>query len=194
MLPLTTRAAFACTEVQVRAPTGELVVGNTVEAGVNARGLDHHDLVVTPTPRGKRLGGHGGPGSGCMSYTSKYGFLQSTSSYYLKGGMNEAGLGINHHALELAVFQEPDPTGATPSLCKPDISSWALGLHANVAEVVAGLRSVRFVGERGDQWGLHYATGASVVIEFVKGVLTAHNNSVGLNNTGIGLLTNEYYA
>lgn len=97
--------------------------------------------------------------------------------------MSEVGLSINEHTLDLAVFQTPDPS--MPTLCKDDLQSWILGMHSTVAEVIAGLQSVRVVGSRGNQYGVQDTTGASIVIEFVKGELRIHNNSVGSDNTGV---------
>jgi choloylglycine hydrolase len=99
------------------------------------------------------------------------------------------GLGINGHALDLAVFQTADPS--MPTLCKEDFSSWCLGLHATVAEVATKLAKVRLVGGKGGQWGLHDSTGASIVVEYVKGELRVHNNTVGAKNEGIGVMTND---
>ena len=96
--------------------------------------------------------------------------------------MNEHGLSINEHALDLAVFQQP--SGSMPSLCKADLGSWALGLHVTVAEVAAALAAVRVVGSPGGQWGLHDATGQSIVVEYVKGELRVHNNTVHEDNSG----------
>jgi len=132
---------------------------------------------LSPALRGEH---RGGSGADCMSFALKFGFV---------GGINEAGLGLNEHALDLAVFQEP--SAELPTLCKRDFTAWALGLHSTVDEVAAGLHGVRVVGDKGGQWGLHDAQGASIVIEFVKGMLTVHNNSVGENNTGIGVMTND---
>jgi hypothetical protein len=56
----------------------------------------------------------------------------------------------------------------------------------------AAIGGVRVVG-RDDtgQWGVSDSTGASVVVEFVKGVLNLHNNTVGVQNTGVGLMAND---
>jgi penicillin V acylase-like amidase (Ntn superfamily) len=165
-------AAQGCSEITISAPDGSLVVANSVEAGNMP-----YDYYASPARRGEVHGGHE---AGCLEFTGKYGFI---------AGMNEVGLGVNGHALDLAVFQQPDPS--LPTLCKSDFEHWALGMHATVAEVVAALRGVRLVGGKGGQWGLHDATGASAVIEYVKGELTAHNNTVGRDNSGIGLMTND---
>ena len=171
-------AVNACTEVQLRAPTGELVVANSLEAGDYLAGID---LKLSPSLRGETHGGHA---ANCSSFELAYGFI---------GGMNEAGLGINEHALDLAVFEAPDPTGVLPTVCKNDFTAWALGLHSTVAEVAANLSRVRVVGGTGGgQWGLHDATGASIVVEYVKGSLRVHNNSLsGDGSDGIGLMTND---
>eukprot|EP00035_Acanthoeca_spectabilis_P005520 m.114637 g.114637 ORF g.114637 m.114637 type:complete len:286 (-) comp13060_c0_seq1:492-1349(-) len=163
-----------CTQIEIMAPSGELVVANAVEADDKITGVG---MTYSVTPRGVQ---HGGNPSSCMSFTTKYGSF---------GGMSEVGLSINEHTLDLAVFQTPDPS--MPTLCKDDLQSWILGMHSTVAEVIAGLQSVRVVGSRGNQYGVQDTTGASIVIEFVKGELRIHNNSVGSDNTGIGIMTND---
>lgn len=100
-------------------------------------------------------------------------------------GTSEEGLSIHEHTLDLAVFQSADPSH--PSLCQEDLTSWVLGMHATVAEVVAGLQTVRVVGSGGAQYGVQDISGASIVIEFVKGELRIHNNSVGSDNSGVSI-------
>ena len=135
-------------------------------------------MELAPSLRGSH---HGGLKQGCMAFTAKYGFI---------GGVSEVGMAVNEHALDLAVFQEPAADGS-PSLCTSDVTSWVLGTVSTVAELAAALPTVRVVGTGGGQWGVSDATGASVVVEFVKGVPTLHNNTVGKNNSGIGLMTND---
>ena len=109
-----------------------------------------------------------------MGFDLKYGFV---------AGMNEEGLSINEHTLDLAVYQQPQ--AGVPTLCSSDLESWALGLHATVAEVSAALKTVRVVGGGGGQWGIQDAQGQSIVVEFVKGELRLHNN------TAVGMMTND---
>merc|ERR1712054_513516 len=54
-----------------------------------------------------------------------------------------------------------------------------------VEEVIMGLRGMRVVGKPGGHWGITDANGGSAIIEYVKGELRAHNNSV------IGVMTND---
>ena len=166
LLALLAAAARACTEVVIKVPTGETVVANSLEAGdVEV------ELRVGQTQRGSAHGGHA---KGCMSFEAKFGFVH---------GMNEAGLCLNEHALDLAVMQQP--IAGTPTLCKVDFESWALGMHSTVAEVAAELKGLRVVGGDGGQWGIHDAAGHSIVVEFVKGELRLHNN------TQVGVMTND---
>ena len=97
--------AHACTEVQIRAPSGELVVANSVEAGD-----DPVPTRLTPTLRGSSHGGHN---TACMSFTAKYGWL---------GGMNEvrdASLELTPAALSLAMHDEQTSNAPEPSRCVP---------------------------------------------------------------------------
>lgn len=169
--------AAACTEVQITAPSGELVIANSVESGDFTNGIDHS---LSLYRRGETHGGGKVSGQECLSFALKYGLI---------GGMNEKGLSINSHALDLAVYQKPDPS--LPTLCEKDVAHWVLGMHATVADVVAGLEKVRLVGNGGSQWGVADASGASVILEYVKGHLNVHNNTVGKENTGIGLMAND---
>jgi len=134
------------------APGGELVVANALEAGPHASGAG---LELTTYSRGSAHGGHA---KGCLKFAAKYGFVY--------GMMSETGLAVNEHTLDLAVYQEA--VAGADSLCSEDFGSWAMGLHATVAELSAALPKVRLVGRGGGQWGVQDATGASVVVEYVK--------------------------
>jgi len=171
--------AYGCTEVQMMAPDGKtLVIANSLERNNIAV-----PLLLTPVLRGSTHGGGHATSSStasCMSFTAKYGFI---------GGISEVGMTVNEHSLDLSGFQQPQD--GVPTLCTGDFENWVLGTHRNVAELAAALATVRVVGTDGGQWGVADASGASVVVEFVKGVLTLHNNTVGADNSGIGLMTND---
>ena len=161
-----TTSVRGCTEIHVRAATGQLVIANAEESGL------YSGTKATPTLRGSAHGGHA---AGCMRFNATYGWI---------GNMNERGLVLNEHALDLARYQTADKV--LPTLCRPDVVAWILGLHATVAEVVAGLAAVRLTGpDGGGQWGVTDALGRAVVLEYVKGELRAHNN------TAIGIMTND---
>jgi hypothetical protein len=70
--------------------------------------------------------------------------------------MNEAGLSVNEHTLDLAVYQQPK--AGVPNVCSGDLQSWALGLYATVAEVSTALKTVRVIGRGGGQWGFQYVS------------------------------------
>jgi choloylglycine hydrolase len=117
-----------------------------------------------------------------MGFTAKYGFV---------GGMSEVGMAVNEHTLDLAVFQTPSPAGANSTLCTRDFPSWVMGTMGSIAEMREALPKLNLVGGGGIQWGVQDAFGQSVVVEYIKGVLNLHNNSVGRDNTGIGVMTND---
>ncbi len=168
LLALCAITVRGCTEVHVRAPSGEVVIANAIESG------SYNGTRATPTLRGSSHGGHA---AGCMTFNATYGYI---------AGMNEAGLVVNGHALDLAVYQAPDATGATPTLCHEDVEAFLLGRHATVDEVLAALGGVRLTGaDGGGQWGVSDARGRAVVLEYVRGELRAHNN------TALGVMTND---
>ena len=118
-----------CTQINVAGPNGTLVV---VHGEENALSFGQRASVVR---RGTLLGNSS---SGCMSFQSQFGFI---------AGMNEKGLAVNNHALDLAVFQTPEE--GVPSLCVADVASFALGMHSTVDELVGALSKVRVVGPDG---------------------------------------------
>jgi choloylglycine hydrolase len=159
----------SCTEVVIRYGD-QTVIANSLEAANNEKSVH--------LSKSERNGSHGGHPTGCMAFQNKYGYIHGND-----GGMNEEGLALNEHALDLAVFQKA--AEGTPTLCKLDFESWVLGMHTSVEEVADGLRGVRVVGNDGGQWGIHDAQGHSIVVEYVKGELRLHNN------TNVGVMTND---
>ena len=70
ILPLLLPTALlvgGCTEIQIMAPTGDLVIANSVESGDFVTGVG---ISVTPSLRG---GQHGGHEKGCMGFNTTYG-------------------------------------------------------------------------------------------------------------------------
>jgi len=200
LFPLLLRTARTCTQVLVRAPEGQVVVANTVEDGdfVELHGGKFVHLIL----RGDKLGGGTGHACGgdCATSPSKTSDSQSvawctefTAKYGFVGGMNEKGLSVGHHMLALSVY-EPKRLGK-PGICARDVDAWLLSSFASVAElstVLASSDRVRIIADPHGvpdpityTWGVVDATGAAVVVEFVKGIIRVHNNSA------VGVLTND---
>eukprot|EP00928_Gymnodinium_smaydae_P088601 TRINITY_DN72669_c0_g1_i1.p1 TRINITY_DN72669_c0_g1~~TRINITY_DN72669_c0_g1_i1.p1 ORF type:complete len:434 (+),score=65.14 TRINITY_DN72669_c0_g1_i1:43-1302(+) len=193
-LLLTSKVTLACTQVLVPSPTGEIVVANTVESGDFV--AQHGGKMVHPTLRGERLGGGNGTGCGgdcvtladasarvwterCAEFTAKYGFV---------GSMNEKGLVVGHHMLALSVYEDLEL--GKQGICARDVDQWLLATFASVDELVTALNAPdrpRIIADpegvpdpRTFTWGVVDAVGSAIVIEFVKGDLRVHNNTVGV--------------
>eukprot|EP00927_Polykrikos_kofoidii_P063104 TRINITY_DN57928_c0_g1_i1.p1 TRINITY_DN57928_c0_g1~~TRINITY_DN57928_c0_g1_i1.p1 ORF type:complete len:458 (+),score=45.96 TRINITY_DN57928_c0_g1_i1:83-1375(+) len=118
----------------------------------------------------------------CAEFTVKYGSV---------GAMNEKGLVVGHHLLKLSVYEEPVPPEA--GICARDVEQWMLGSFASVRDLATVLQSStrpRIVADPAGLpedlvieprcWGVVDSTGEAVVVEFVKGGLRIHNNTVGV--------------
>ena len=192
-------SAKACTQILLPAPGGDVVIANTIEAGDFVE--QHGGHFVHTFLRGDVAGGGRAKGCGgdcireavvesgnstnhCATFRAKYGYV---------GGMNEKGLVVQHHSLFLTQYEEIIP--GEFGICARDFDQWALSSFASVAEVTAALDSEvrpRIIADPLDvpdrrqfMWGVVDATGAAIVVEFVKGLVHIHNN------TAIGLLTND---
>ena len=94
-----------CTEITLRTNDGTTVVANALEDPDRDT-----ELRVSVVPRGTTFNS-----TGCLSFKTTLGFVH---------GMNEHGLAINEHALDLAVFQNREK--GVPTLCRDDFQGWVL--------------------------------------------------------------------
>ena len=104
-----------CTEITLKTADGTMVVANALEDPDRDT-----ETRVSVVPRGTEFNSSSSSSpssssSACLSFKTTFGYLH---------GMNEAGLSINEHALDLAVFQEPE--AGVPSLCRDDFEAWVL--------------------------------------------------------------------
>ena len=104
-------------------------------------------------------------------------------------GVNTAGLTFSVQSYPTAGGDDPAADAQKPMLSAIDLGAWVLGQFTTVADVKAALENqevlVDAVPLLGGQkmpfhYGLHDATGASMVIEFHHGVRTIHDNPVGV--------------
>lgn len=104
-------------------------------------------------------------------------------------GLNSAGLAFSVQAYAAAGGPAEAVDPSRPVLSAADLGAWALGQFATVAEVKAALAAqptllptVPILGgiEMPFHYGVHDATGASLVIEFHHGVRTVYDNPVGV--------------
>ena len=178
--------AEACTALHLTAKDGGVVVGRTMEFGMDTKS----DAVVVPA--GTQLTSSLPDKSKGIHYTTKYGMvgLNFMEKRMVVDGMNEKGLYVG--ALYLpgyASYPEGTPENAEKSMAPEDYVAWLLGNFATVAEVEANYDKVILVENPqkeigGQSFPGHFlitdSSGASIVIEPVEKTLKLHKNPLGI--------------
>ena len=179
------QTAQACTSFLLRTSDGGAVYGRTMEFGFR---LTSEAIVI---PRRFALTASGPGGKPGLAWTAKFGAvgLNAFGAPVLADGMNEKGLagGILYFP---GYAGYKDPAGADPATAMVpwEFLTWALTSFATVAEVKGALSGVNIIDVVEPNLGvapplhytLHDASGASIVIEPVKGELKVYDNPFGV--------------
>ncbi|MFS8036911.1 linear amide C-N hydrolase [Xanthobacter sp. AM11] len=175
--------AAACTSFLLGTTDGGFVYGRTMEFSLP---FQSQALVI---PRNLAITGTGPTGEAGtgLPWTTRYGAvgLNGLGLPVLIDGMNEKGLaGGMLYLPGVAGFQEVAPGEAKTSIASFEMLTYVLTSFATVAEVKAALPKIKV--NRAPQsvfkmpvpvhMTLHDASGASLVVEYVGGVLTLHDN------------------
>ncbi len=186
MLLMSYTSADACTALHLTAKDGGVVVGRTMEFGIDTQS----DAVVVPA--GTKLTSSLEDKSKGIQYTTKYGIVGNNflNKHMIVDGMNEKGLYTG--ALYLpgyASYPEGTPENATKSMAPEDYVAWLLGNFATVAEVKANYNKVMLVQHPikdigGASFPGHFlvtdSSGASIVIEPLDNTLKLYDNPLGV--------------
>ena len=186
MLLLSQVSADACTAIRLTAGDNGVVVGRTMEFGVDVQS----DAVVVPA--GTKMTSSLPDKAQGIHYTSKYGIVGANfmNKHMVVDGMNEKGLYIG--ALYLpgyASYPEGTPENAAKSMAPEDYVAWLLGNFATVAEVKKNYNKVILVQNPqkeigGQSFPGHFmitdSTGASIVIEPTDNTLKLFENPLGI--------------
>jgi len=176
---------FACTNFQVKAEDGTVIVARSNEFGIDA------ESQIVFEPAGKTFTSKSPDGGKGKSWTSKYAFLGINGLGLVESfgdGMNEAGLSVEGLYFTESKYETADAEQAAGAVSSNDFVSWLLGSFATVDEVKAALPSVRIWGEvvaalSGPMplhFALHDASGKSLVIEFIGGEKKVYDNPIGV--------------
>ncbi len=179
-------AARACTSFILRTRTGGVVYGRTMEFGFPLKSA----VILIP----RHIALHAtGPGDkpGALKWTAKYAALglNALNMPAIIDGMNEKGLvGGALYFPDYAGYADPAKTDPARALAPWDVLTWALTNFATVAEVKAALPRIAVVGLKEAHLGLvpplhyvlHDASGASLVVEPIGGVLKVYDNPFGV--------------
>ena len=185
-LILSNISADACTAIRLTAKDGGVVVGRTMEFGIDVQS----DAVVVPA--GTKLTSSLPDKSKGIHYTNKYGIVGANfmNKHMVVDGMNEKGMYVG--ALYLpgyASYPEGTPENAAKSMAPEDYVAWLLGNFATVAEVKKNYNKVILVQNPqkeigGQSFPGHFIitdnTGASIVIEPIDKTLKLHKNPLGV--------------
>jgi len=181
-LALTAKISFACTDFQVKAEDGTVVIGRSMEFPVDL----HSNVVIVP--RGEKFTSVDDKGIKGISWTNKYGFL-GVDAYNLKNcyveGFNEKGLSFDALMFAGAKYQPAVP-GKFVTIS--NFGSWIMGNFVTVEEVKEALPKVNVAGinlkeANGNLYmhiAVHDASGKNLVIEFIDGEVKVYDNPLGV--------------
>ncbi len=176
----------ACTSFRLTAADGSPVYGRTMEMGYNL----HSQAIVIP--RGFAMAATGPNDKPGLTWKTRYGVvgLNSFGMQIVTDGLNEKGMagGILDFP-GYAVYADPAKTEPARALAPWDFLTWALTNFSTVADLRAALTSITVISASKPGYGgivpqfhyaLHDATGASLVVEPIGGVLKAYDNPLGV--------------
>ena len=178
-------ACFACTNFQVKAEDGTIIVARSNEFGIDAKSQ------VVFEPAGKTFTSTSPDGGKGKSWTSKYAFLGINGLGLVESfgdGMNEAGLSVEGLYFTESKYETVDAQQAASAVSSNDFISWLLGNFATVDEVKEALPSVRIWGETVAvlsgpmplHFAVHDASGKCLVVEFIGGEKKIYDNQIGV--------------
>jgi len=180
--------ADACTGITLTAEDGSVVFARTMELG---GALVEWGLVVVP--QGTSYVGTTPWGSPGVKWTAKYAFVGTNSDGlpYVADGVNEAGLAAGTFMFaHYTEYQTPAERDAGKTLAAFELTTWILSNFSTVAEVKEGLLQVKVAAVVLEapgwdeappfHWIVVDESGAAVVVEYVAGELTVHDNPLGV--------------
>lgn len=181
-LALMINFSFACTDFQVKAEDGTVVIGRSMEFPVDL----HSNVVIVP--RGEQFESIDDQGVKGVSWSNQYGFL-GVNAYNLKNcyveGFNEKGLAFDALMFTGAKYQAAEP-GKFVTIS--NLGSWIMGNFATVEEVKEALAKINVVGTSLKESGgglymhiaVHEASGKNLVVEFIDGQVKVYDNPLGV--------------
>lgn len=186
-IPLFPAPGNACTSIFLKASDGGVVYGRTMEMGFPL----HSELVVVPRNFAFQGAGVDGKNGSGLNWTARYAAvgMNAVGVDLLTDGMNEKGLtGSMQNLPNSSKYQNPTPAESSQSLSSAQLLTYVLTNFATVDEVKAGLPQIKVIGvpiqSFGDQvplqhFGIHDASGKSIVVEYLDGQLVITDNPTG---------------
>jgi choloylglycine hydrolase len=180
--------ASACTNIQVKAKDGTLIVSRTMEFGP-----DMQSRLMNST-RDKKFATTTGDNLPTMQWNAKYGYL--FADFFGSGqpvdGMNEKGLSFGYLYLPGYTTYPAGPgDDKTKSLPYTSFGDWILGNFENTQDVENALKDITVFAQPANLGPFHDAVlpvhavisdkaGSSIVVEFVNGKMVVSKNALGI--------------
>lgn len=182
------RPSIACTQIQLTAQDGSVVVGRTMEFAVD---LDSH---IITSPVGRAFQSASPSGENGAAWSAKHGYL--LVDFFGTGrtvdGMNTKGLSVGLLYLPgYTEYQQVPPGEAQQALNYLYVGDWVLGNFATVDEVKAAINDVYVYGSAVSLGGMENqvfpihmvvadAAGKNIIIEWVGGKTNVYDNPLGV--------------
>ncbi|WP_174803485.1 linear amide C-N hydrolase [Martelella limonii] len=176
--------AEACTGITMVAKDGTVVRGRTMEFGIDIKS----NVIVVP--RNFDRVGTAPDGASGKSWKTKYASVGANALDLpvIIDGLNEKGLSAGiFYFMDYADYQPYTDADAANTIAPWEVVSYILDNFATVEEARAGIEDVVVPAVVFKQWNMvmpvHYVvtdpSGATLVIEYVDGKLTLHDNPIG---------------
>jgi choloylglycine hydrolase len=184
MCIFTANSSFACTDFQINATDGTVVIGRTMEFAIDLKS----DVIAVP--RKQKYVSDAPGGKKGLKWATKYGFVAANA--FEQGiavdGLNEAGLSVGFLWLPETEYQKVSKRDTKKAISILYLGNWLLGNFATVDEVKKNIGKVVVWGETVPELGIapplhvavHDASGKSLVIEFIGGEQKIHDNPIGV--------------
>ncbi len=175
-----------CPGIQIKAKDGSVIYARTMEFDLplksDAIAVQRKYKFTGKTPDGKQNG---------LSWETKYASVgvNALDEPAIADGLNEVGLAVRiFYFRGYAEFQEVSEKDYPQTIAPEQFGIWALSQFATVEEVKEALLTVKVgkgvFGPFGFVVPVHYvihdSKGDSLVVEYVKGQITYHDNPLGV--------------
>jgi choloylglycine hydrolase len=186
---ITFQNAAACTDIQVKAKDGSVIVARSMEFAMDLQSN------LRTSPRGRAFNLQTDDGKPAASWKAKYGyvFLDGMQVDAVIDGMNEAGLTIEDLFFPNFAGYQTVPAGQeSKGLPYIHFGDWVLGNFKTVDEVRSALNNIlvyaaKIPGQGDTIFPLHFAiydaSGKGIVVEYTHGQLNLYDS--------VGVMTNS---
>ena len=174
-----------CTGIRVMAENGAIIYARTLEFGINT------ESNIIMIPRNYSFIGTTPSEIQGLHWKSKYAVLGANMLNIVGviDGVNEKGLsGGLFYFPDFAKYQEGSSDQFERSIAPWELMTWILTNFSTIAEVKEHLPTIKVTNTIFGSWGIippihavvHDLSGESLVIEYIEGELSLHDNPIGI--------------